>query len=87
MKYWIVVRFTGFDASQRQGKVKIWLDYSNSGHVYNSPAYEVIGRYETFKTAQGVARHVKDNWQLPSEVPASNKTKIVADLKKEREKI
>tara|TARA_B100002019_G_C20934284_1_gene433660 strand:- start:87 stop:389 length:303 start_codon:yes stop_codon:yes gene_type:complete len=57
MKYWIVVKFTGFDGSQRQGDVTIWSDYTNSGHVYDSPAYEVIAICDTFKEALACKRH------------------------------
>tara|TARA_A100001234_G_scaffold53227_1_gene45143 strand:+ start:1608 stop:1889 length:282 start_codon:yes stop_codon:yes gene_type:complete len=93
MKYWLVVKFTGFDGSQRQGDIKIWSDYSNSGHVYDSPAYEIVARCKTFKEAQAIARHEGEHkklriaWQLPSEVPASNKAKIVADWKKRKEMV
>ena len=91
MKYWILVEFTGFDGSQRQGDIAIWSDYKNSGHVYDSPAYKVIATCDTFKEALAYKRHAllhkkwrekfvadKIVWQLPSEVPASNKVKIAA---------
>ena len=62
MKEWIVVKFTGtgnmppFTAA-RAGDVTIWPDYTNSGMVYDSPAYEVVYRTSDFKEAQAVARH------------------------------
>ena len=56
MKQWIVVKFTGLSVSAKAGDVTIWADFSNSGMVYDSPAYEVVCRTSDFKEAQAIAR-------------------------------
>jgi len=57
MKQWIVVKFTGVGVAVKAGDVTIWADYTNSGMVYDSPAYEVVYRTSDFKEAQAIARH------------------------------
>ena len=62
MKEWMVVRFTGVGdvyelMTAKAGDVTIWSDYTNSGMVYDSPAYEIVYRTSDFKEAQAIARH------------------------------
>jgi|TARA_R100001086_G_scaffold63324_1_gene29366 hypothetical protein len=57
MKEWMVVKFTGVGNSAKAGDVTIWSDYTNSGMVYDSPAYEIVYRTSDFKEAQAIARH------------------------------
>ncbi len=56
MKEWMVVKFTGVGNAAKAGDVTIWADYTNSGMVYDSPAYEVVYRTSDFKEAQAIAR-------------------------------
>jgi hypothetical protein len=60
MKEWIVVKFTGVGVAAKAGDVTIWADYTNSGMVYDSPAYEVVYRTSDFKDAQAIARTARE---------------------------
>ena len=60
MKEFMVVQFTGIDVATRAGDVTIWADYTNSGMVYDSPAYEIVARCQKYKDAQAIARSVRE---------------------------
>ena len=49
-KMWVLVRFT-------ESKFKIWADYGNM--AWSSPAYDVIGYFPSYRSAQAEARKLR----------------------------
>ena len=74
MKFWMVVKFTGVGNAAKAGDVTIWADFSNSGMVYDSPAYEIVAYASDYKEAQAIARNERHHAKY------SGKTEIVKQL-------
>ena len=49
-KMWVLVRFT-------ESKFKIWADYGDM--AWGSPAYDVIGYFPSYRSAQAEAHKLK----------------------------